>query len=364
MNKAFLFILAVVAAGCSQKPATKSNQFKIDGTIAGYPDGTVVYFQIDQHQDSVVLANHKFNITDTLGRYPKQAIIHVRGTADYTSIWLEKGNLTFSAEKGNFKRAGFTGSKTQLVQDELDMAVNAGYRRVDSIGKAIGDMPEAKRNPIIKAALAKVNDIFADFIEKHPASIISATFLGESSAVLGKARTQKLYDGLTPEMKKTDVGKKALKFLQLNKDIKVGEAFADFTQYDADGKAAKLSSFKGDVILLDFWASWCGPCRQQNPKLVKIYNTYKNNGFKIVAISVDTDKAEWLNAIKDDGLPYINLSEKNGGDNMAAIVYGIDKYPTNYLIDKNGTIIAMDIEPEDLVNTLRKIYNTPMMASN
>lgn len=345
MIKPYFFTAIVfLLTGCA--PALKPGEFKLAGIVTGYKDSTVIYFQIDDKQDSTLIIDNKFGVSGVLKRAPYQAILHVKNTQDYKVFWLEKSEMTFKAAKGDFRQAAITGSETQLEDDKLQKMLRPLHNQAE----------KAKDEAAFYKIQTKIFDGYGKFIESNPNSLVGVEFLSKMAPAVGKAKAKRMYDHLSEAMKNTPQGKVTLKFLTLNKEIAIGKPFADFTQYDVDGKPVKLSDFKGNVILLDFWASWCHPCREENPNLVNTYNVYKADGFKIVAVSVDDSKADWVAAIKKDGLPYVNVSEKNGGENTAHIIYGINKYPSNYLIDKNGLIIAQDLRGEALGKALQKIY--------
>ena len=117
----------------------------------------------------------------------------------------------------------------------------------------------------------------------------------------------------------------------------------------------KLSDFKGKIFLLEFWASWCGPCRKENPNLNKIYKIFKSNGFEIVSVSLDNNKKSWIKAIKEDNLSWEQLSDLNGDYNKAAIIYGVSTIPDNFLIDKDGKIIGRKLKGEELIKKLNEV---------
>lgn len=128
----------------------------------------------------------------------------------------------------------------------------------------------------------------------------------------------------------------------------------DFSQPGVDGKPVSLSSFRGKYVLLDFWASWCKPCRQDNPNIVKAYNEFKDKNFTVFGVSLDQNRDSWLQAVEQDGLTWTHASDLKFWNNEAAVLYGVQSIPANFLIDPQGNIIAQDLHGEELVATLRK----------
>jgi len=119
-----------------------------------------------------------------------------------------------------------------------------------------------------------------------------------------------------------------------------------------NGDTLRLSSLKGKVILLDFWASWCGPCRSSNRQLVKLYSRYKNKGFEILGISLDENKKDWIKAINKDKITWLQINDAGGWDAKTAIDWNVFQIPTSFLVDKNGKIVAMDLEKGELEKAL------------
>ena len=130
----------------------------------------------------------------------------------------------------------------------------------------------------------------------------------------------------------------------------------DFTMNDPDGKPINLSDFKGKVVLVDFWASWCGPCRRENPNVVRLYNEYRSKGFDILGVSLDRSKEPWLAAIEKDGLTWSHVSDLQGWGNAAAKLYGVSSIPHTVLLDKDGKIIARNLRGEALEAKLKSIF--------
>lgn len=121
------------------------------------------------------------------------------------------------------------------------------------------------------------------------------------------------------------------------------------------GDTLKLSSLKGKVVLLDFWASWCGPCRMSNKKFVKLYSKYRSQGFEIYSVSIDDDKTDWKKAIQKDKITWIQVNDSGGWDARTAIHWNINAIPTSYLINKEGRLVGMDLEGKDLEDAVKDL---------
>ena len=139
-----------------------------------------------------------------------------------------------------------------------------------------------------------------------------------------------------------------------NAQLKDGAALPKLTLNTSAGAPVELQSFKGKVILVDFWASWCGPCRVANKKLVKLYSKYSKHGFEIVGISLDKEKAKWLNAVKKDKIEYVQLNDPAGFDAKSAIAFGVENMPASYLFDSSGKLVAVNPSEQQIINEINK----------
>jgi thiol-disulfide isomerase/thioredoxin len=325
-----LFFVSVLSV--SLNSATQKG-YRIEGTATGFEEGTKLYLAVDMHDgsfetiESANIRKQKFVFEGTLHDEITRAVIGTKDFIDFKSFWLENTNYSFLAKMGKLNNATITGSETQREANELDSTTGS----------------------------KKENEQFISFIHQHPNSIVSAYLLSRYGLTWGWDTTSMLYNSLTTKIKETTYGKKALEFLSVNRNLKIGDKYFDFTQNDMNGRKISLSDFRGKVVLVEFWGSWCGPCRKANPELVKIYNEYSSRGFEILGVGVESNRAAWLDAIKVDKLPWTNVSDLNGYDNKAGILYGVASYPTNFLIDRNGIIVAKDIHADSLREKLKLI---------
>lgn len=322
MNKILSFLLLTIAIPASS--FGQNQKFEIAGTLTGFADSTSIFLD---DLDSTIIINNQFHFVGFLKENVKNVILRTNNYSDYKFFWLENSTISFKAEKGKFREAIIIGSNTQNMQNQLNAAIKTtGKEKEQSIA----------------------------FISSHPNSIISANILSVYASTWGKDTSRILYRKLTKKIKSTSYGKNFFEFITLNKNIKVGDKYTDFTEPNIEGKSVSLSDFNGKVTLFEFWGSWCEPCRKGNPELVKIYNEFKNAGFDILGVAADYKKETWIEAVRKDSLTWQNVCDLKGDKNKAALIYGVSYYPTNFLIDKNGLIIARDLRGEDLRNMLRK----------
>lgn len=195
-----------------------------------------------------------------------------------------------------------------------------------------------------------------EFVSKNPNSVHSAYILSVYTKTWGKEKSKELFDKFSLENKNSEYGKSISKYIELNKNPRIGEKYVDFEMTDVNGDMRKLSDFNEKVVLLEFWSSNCGPCRKENPNLVKTYEKYKPVGFEIFAVSEDIKKDNWLKAIETDKLPWLQVSDLNR-NNSASLIYRINSIPINFLIDKTGIIIGRNLRGVELNETLEKLLN-------
>jgi len=276
-------------------------------------------------------------------------------------VFLENGNMTMTGTLDSLNRAKISGS---TVNDELttvksrQRVLSDSLYRIASV-QAAGDSIRAKNVRLSKDAYKLITDLTINYISAHPHSYVSAQMLYDNySYTVDPSISQPLYNSLDEQMKATVPAILYKRKLDTELKTNVGMKALDIKLPDQDGKDVSLSSTRGHVTLLDFWASWCGPCRRENPNVVKAYTHYHDKGFDIYSVSLDQNKKAWLDAIRKDSLTWTHVSDLKGWKSSAALLYGVQGIPANVLIDRDGTILAKNLREDELEKKLEEIFRT------
>ncbi|GAA3556414.1 TlpA disulfide reductase family protein [Snuella lapsa] len=353
-NSLLIFILLIFS--CQKESET--NGYLVSGVIKAMPDSTKVkmYFDKDSIIGETNIINERFQFKGSIKR-PRRVLLRIESTRDQKMFWLENHRINIEGEKGDFVNSKVSGSKTQKEADILKERKDSIHKEMSKLNSMVTDNNRDSLFVIYNRMIDEEVAINKKFIHDYPDSYESLTVLNVGTKEkLGAAETNKLFHMLSKTLQETEEGKSIKDFVAINKNPIVGEEFIDFKQMNDKGEWIQLSEIKGKYTLLEFWASWCGPCRAFNPELVELYQMYKDKGFVILSVSLDTNKNKWIQAIKDDGLVWDNVSDLNGGDNKAAKIYGVRDIPDNFLMDENGVVIARYLRGDDLKQKLKSLF--------
>jgi peroxiredoxin len=356
----------------------QNGKYTVQGTIGKLNAPAKIYLQLFRQAgktltDSVNLKDGKFQFSGSVDTAPVVAYLELnkKGTGpsykDYKIIYLEKGTITVNSKDTTLASANVDGTKTNRENASFSVAhkpVDEAYAALEAKMKAASD--EVKKSDAFIKENAKtekaidMQDIQMNkkFIQDYPDSFISLNALETFAYSADYVDIAPLFNGLSPGIKESEPGKKFAERLPKLKAVALGAIAPEFAETDTAGKMVSLSSFRGKYVLIDFWASWCGPCRQENPNVVKAFNHFRGKKFTIVGVSLDRPGAQdkWLKAIHNDGLAWTQLSDLKFWDSKAAGLYAVRGIPQNFLLDPDGKIIGKNLRGEDLENKLEEVF--------
>lgn len=294
-------------------------------------------------------------------KFPDIYYLSVANRKDRLGFFVENSEIKINGSIDSLSFAKITGSvvhdEFKTLQDKLDELDKQGtdYFEKSKAAEKAGDIATADSlMEIAEKTFETIDNQQKEYIKTNPASYISPYLLSRvhyemEADELGNFLTA--FDAKLDSMTTVRTLKERVQKLQ---SVAIGQIATDFTMNDLNGNPVKLSDIylKNEYTLVDFWASWCGPCRRENPNVVATFNQFKSKGFGVFGVSLDTDKAKWEKAIADDQLSWPHVSDLKGWKNEAAAVYAVNSIPANLLLDKTGKIVGRNLREEKLPATI------------
>ena len=362
MKKILFFIVAVALFACTQQTG-----FKINVSLEGAEGNIVLEQRASGEWVGIDTAEVVDGIAVLEGEVPVPGVYYIslEGQRAKAMIFVENTSITMTGKADSIYNAEIAGSAThdeyKVVSDkisEISKQYMALYQESRTAGAA-GDT--AKANALMKEVetlYESTNTLQADFVKENPASYVTPYFLSRIKHGKDVEELEALVNGLDPKLAEVPTIVDLKKEIAKLKTVAVGQIAPDFTQNDVDGNPVKLSEIysKNELTLIDFWASWCGPCRQENPHVVATYQEYKDKGFSVFGVSLDRDKDAWVKAIADDNLTWDHVSDLAYSNNAAAKLYAISSVPSSLLVDKNGKIVAKNKRGDELTKTVGEFF--------
>lgn len=359
----FLLVLVTFIAACNSEP-----RYVIKGNIEDSDSITFLLVRrVDGNitvTDSAVSKKGSFKLSGSVD-YPEQVQLIAKNTNYRTSLWLENSKISVTGSLDSLFDATITGS---ITQDEYQALIASNRTLRDQYTSLYMEYQEARRaNDAAKIAsleesIEKISDdmnlLQKNFIRDNPASYITPSVIQGLSYQMESSDIEAAINALDPEVAKVPAIQDLKARVDMMKSVAIGQKAPDFTMNDVDGNPVSLYSRVGTKLLLvDFWAAWCNPCRIENPNVVNVYKTFNKKGFDVFGVSLDRSKEDWVKAIADDKLTWTHVSDLLYWNNAAAKQYAVNSIPANFLLDENGIIIAKNLREQALYDKVNEILN-------
>ncbi len=358
-NVLWSLLIIFFLASCSG-PA---NEYVISGTADGTSPGWIVLSKVVDNKlvaiDSVETADGIFLFTGTIDM-PEAYFLEFKVDQVFQRFFVEPGNIIVS---GDVKSLAFEGSELQKIYESY----NQGVKRLDNqrdtlyaeFQKAMKSGDNARVEEIRKEA-DRIDDMqknfIKDFVKAQNTNVVGPYITVNNIYQFELDYLVAIRSGFSEDV----TGSKYVKMIDDKiaklKSVAIGQPAPLFSQNDSTGIPVALDAFKGKYLLIDFWASWCSPCRKENPNVVLAYQKYHDKGFDILGVSLDKDRQRWIDAIAIDNLTWTHVSDLQGWQNEASNLYGLSSIPANFLLDPNGIIIGKNLREEALQEKLTGIF--------
>lgn len=373
-----IFILVSIFFSASVFAQNKKATLKIEGDIKHIKDTVdwvyVTYAASGKRiTDSSKVENKKYGFALNISE-PTQASFRISKSGinkrtttrkDYATVFLQGGKIKISSVD-SFANVKVKGSKANVEFVKLNHQLKPYNEQLEKLYVQYTEYRKAKNTIEQKAVEAKIDsleekmnsDVYGNYVKTNAGSPLALYALQRFAGYdIDAAKVEPLFNQLAPAVQSSESGLAFQTKIETAKKLGVGKNAIEFTQNDTLGNPISLSSFKGKYVLLDFWASWCGPCRAENPNVVKAFSQYKDKGFTILSVSLDQPgaKDKWLKAIHDDNLTWTHVSDLQFWNNAVAKLYGIQAIPASFLLDPQGKIIGKNLRGEELVKKLKEV---------
>lgn len=370
-------IIGLLTIFCPFLTMAQSGVYMLNATVQGLkkmPKGKAFLTYRNGNKtviDSALVKNGNFTFQGSVSEYASAQLVldhsgdGLKKAQDILQIYLEKGKITVLA-KDSLKNGTVTGpliNKQYALYNNLFRKNSESLKSIRERWSKIDAKDSSLRKLNDELAAAYSNELKTreqlnvQFIKAHTDFEISSETLSRVAGPIIKVeKIEPLYNLLSEKVRKTRAGIKLGNDLALTKATYVGFISPGFSKNDMNGKLIQLSDLRGKYVFIDFWASWCAPCRAENPYVIKAYKEFKDKGLEIIGISLDKDKNAWLKAVKEDGLPYTQLLDEVVEGQRIADNYAVKAIPQNFLIDPSGKIIARNLRGAELDQKLGKLF--------
>jgi peroxiredoxin len=366
-NFLFLIILTLLYSCGQDSKRGFDGKVKISGKLANAPEGKIVVSSIEDEQAKTIIeldlgSNGKFDYTLTL-EGPGFYMLNLMDRKE-VRLALYDQDVEVNYDFSNEESLEVKGSTDSKYMQRIDALMVQYQDQINALNTSYFEAMSARNTEEIK----KIQTLAMNLESEHAEKVkdLLGSMEGSFAALAGlpminPKKDFQFLDGLITEMNEKYPGFKKVQNLLAQLDdmraLSVGQVAPEITLPDPEGQLLSLSGLRGKYVLIDFWAAWCRPCREENPNVVRLYNQYKDQGFEVFGVSLDRTREAWVKAIEDDNLTWTHVSDLQYFNSAAAALYQINAIPATYMIDPDGKIIAKDLRGTSLENKLKEIFN-------